>query len=310
VNLAVHPFFDVDTFSWSYVLANPATGCCAIIDPVLNYDPQSGTVHTQGADHILELVDANGYCVEWILETHVHADHLSAARYLKQQLICAQIAIGEHVRDVQAHFVPELELDTAIDGSQFDRLLGDGERVSLGHACGRVMHTPGHTAACVSYVFDGFAFVGDTVFMPDYGTARCDFPGGDALTLYRSVQKLYALPGETRMLVCHDYGNLNDRHGVCSPEIAATATSLGERSYRFFTTVAEQRRCNRMLRPVTPVAEFVAAREARDRTLAPPRLMEAALRANLAGGASAVGAISRSRTLHRIRDREIALHMR
>jgi glyoxylase-like metal-dependent hydrolase (beta-lactamase superfamily II) len=269
VNLVVHPFFDIDTFSWSYVLANPATGCCAIIDPVLNYDPQSDTVHTHGADHILELVDANGYRVEWILETHVHADHLSAARYLKQQLVCAQIAIGERVRDVQALFVPELELDTAIDGSQFDRLLSDGERVCLGHACGRVMHTPGHTGACVSYVFDRFAFVGDTVFMPDYGTARCDFPGGDALTLYRSVQKLYALPGETRMLVCHDYGSLCDRR---------------ERSYRFFTTVAEQRRCNRMLRPVTPVAEFVAVREARDRTLEPPRLMAAALRANLAGG--------------------------
>jgi glyoxylase-like metal-dependent hydrolase (beta-lactamase superfamily II) len=277
MDLVVHPFFDADTFSWSYVLANPGTGRCAVIDPVLGYDAESGAVGTQGADRILEVVNVNGYCVEWILETHVHADHLSAAGYLKQHLVCAQTAIGEHVREVQAHFAPRLGLDTPVDGRQFDRLLGDGEQLCVGHACGRVMHTPGHTGACVSYVFDRFAFVGDTVFMPDYGTARCDFPGGDAMALYRSVQKLYALPGATRMLMCHDYGAVRD------PENAPT--SAGRRRYRFFTTVAEQRRCNRMLRRDTPLAEFVAAREARDQELEPPRLLEPALRANIAGGA-------------------------
>lgn len=267
MNLVVHPFFDAGTASWSYVLANPGSGCCAVIDPVLEYDSSSGRHSTEGADRIAELVAANGYCVEWILETHVHADHLSAARYLKTQFVCAQIAIGEHVREVQARFAPELGLDIATDGSQFDRLLADGERVCLGHVCGRVMDTPGHTGACVSYVFDRFVFVGDTVFMPDYGTARTDFPGGDARALYRSVQKLYALPGETRMLMCHDY-------------------APGGRRHRFYTTVAEQRRSNRMLRPDTPIDDFVAARQARDAELEPPKLLEAALAANLSGGAA------------------------
>jgi glyoxylase-like metal-dependent hydrolase (beta-lactamase superfamily II) len=265
VNLVVQPFFDADTFSWSYLLANPATARCAIIDPVLNYDPATGTVSTAGADHIVDVVAANGYCVEWILETHVHADHLTAARYLKQQFVCAQIGIGEHVRDVQAYFVPRLGLHTATDGRQFDRLLGDGDRLCLGHACGRVLYTPGHTTASVSYLFDRFVFVGDTVFMPDHGTARCDFPGGDAQALYRSVQKLYALPAETRLLMCHDYAR--DTGG-----------------YRFTTTVAEQRRGNRMLRPDTPVADFIAARQARDFDLEPPKLFQPALAANLAAG--------------------------
>lgn len=265
MNLVVHPFFDPATSSWSYLLANPGSGRCAVVDPVLDYDPSTDSLSTRGADRIVELVEANGYCVEWILETHVHADHLSAAAYLKQRFVCAQVAIGEHVLDVQAHFVPKLGLRTATDGSQFDRLLRDGERICLGHACGRVMHTPGHTPACVSFLFDRLAFVGDTVFMPDYGTARCDFPGGDATALYRSVQKLYALPGDTRMMMCHDY----------------PPTGRGP---RFSTRVAEQRRSNVMLRPDTPVAEFVAARNARDRELEAPKLLEPALRANLAGG--------------------------
>ncbi len=266
MNLVVHPFFDAGTFSWSYVLANPGTGCCAVIDPVLGYDAATGRMDTVGADAILELISANGYGVEWILETHVHADHLSAGRYIKERLVCAQLAIGAGVREVQARLAPEHGLSIPTDGRQFDRLLEDGERICVGHACGRVMYTPGHTAACVSYVFDRFVFVGDTVFMPDYGTARCDFPGGNAVDLYRSVQKLYALPGATRMLVCHDY-------------------APGGRGYRFAVTVDEARRSNVMLRPDTPIDDFVAARNQRDQGLAPPKLLEPALRANLIGGA-------------------------
>ncbi len=266
VNLVVHPFFDAATSSWSYVLANPGSGCCAIIDPVLGYDPATGRIDTAVADAVVDLVAANGYCVEWLLETHVHADHLSAGRYLKQRLVCAQLAIGARVRDVQSHFVSRLDLTAATDGRQFDRLLEDGERICIGHACGRVLYTPGHTPGCVSYVFDRFAFVGDTLLMPDYGTARCDFPGGDAAALYQSVQKLYALPGDTRLLMCHDY-------------------APGGRRHQFSSTVAEQRCGNVMLRSDTSLAAFVTARRQRDRHLDPPRLLEPALRANLAGGA-------------------------
>jgi len=211
------------------------------------------------------VVQANGYTGEWILETHVHADHLSAAAYLKERFVCAQTAIGEDVRSVQAHFADAWELELAADGRQFDRLLGDGERICLGHTCGRVLHTPGHTPACVTYVFDRFAFIGDTLFMPDYGTARCDFPGGDARTLYGSVQRLYELPAETRVLLCHDYPPAG-------------------RTHRFCSTVAEQRRSNRMLSADTAEASFVTARTARDRDLEAPRLLEPALRANLTGG--------------------------
>lgn len=265
MNVVVHPFFDSATSSWSYVLANPGSGCCAVIDPVLDYDRASGEAATAGADRIIELVVANGYTVEWILETHVHADHLSAARYLKQEFVCAQVAIGAGVRDVQAHFVPHFGLDEPVDGSQFDRLLEDGERIGLGHTSGRVMATPGHTPACVSYVFDGFAFVGDTLFLPDYGTARCDFPGGSARSLYRSVQRLYALPADTRLLMCHDYPPAG-------------------RDRRFWVTVAAQRQSNCMLDASIPEADFVAAREARDRSLAAPALFDAAVPANVVGG--------------------------
>jgi glyoxylase-like metal-dependent hydrolase (beta-lactamase superfamily II) len=265
MDLTVHPFFDPDTFSYSYVLVNPNTGSCAIVDPVLDYDLDAGEVSTRSADRMVEFIDANDFSPEWILETHVHADHLSAARYLKQRYVCAQIAIGEQVRAVQAHFAESFGLDMAVDGGQFDRLLEDGERLCLGHACGRVLHTPGHTPACVTYLFDRFAFVGDTLFMPDYGTARCDFPGGDPRALYRSVRKLYDLPGRTRTLMCHDY-------------------APGGRDYRFFATVTDQRDGNVMLSAETSEASFVSTRAARDRTLAAPRLLIPAVRANVDGG--------------------------
>jgi glyoxylase-like metal-dependent hydrolase (beta-lactamase superfamily II) len=265
VDLVLHPFFDSATSSFSYVLGNPATGCCAIVDPVLDYDPDAHTVSTRSADRVLQLIEVNGYRVEWILETHVHADHLSAAQYLKSRLVCAQLAIGAKVTSVQRHFAEAFAVDVDTDGRQFDRLLEDGERIPLGHACGRVLHTPGHTPACVSYVFDRFVFVGDTLFMPDYGTARCDFPGGDAGALYDSVQRLYALPDETVMLMCHDY-------------------APGGRDHRYHVPVAEQRSGNRMLRADTARAEFAAARADRDRGLDAPRLLVPSVRANIAGG--------------------------
>jgi glyoxylase-like metal-dependent hydrolase (beta-lactamase superfamily II) len=265
VDLVVHPFFDPETFSYSYVLANPSTGNCAIIDPVLDYDLERGEVATRSADRIAELIEVNDYAPEWILETHVHADHLSAARYLKERFVCAQIAVGERVREVQSHFAAAFEIEIETEGRQFDRLLKDGERLCLGHACGRVIHTPGHTPACVSFFFDRFVFVGDTLFMPDYGTARCDFPGGDARALYRSVQTLYQLPERTQMLMCHDY-------------------APGGRDYRFCTTVAEQRQSNLMLSAAVPETAFVKLRGERDQTLAAPRLLIPAVRANVAGG--------------------------
>ncbi|MFW6092546.1 MAG: MBL fold metallo-hydrolase [Pseudomonadota bacterium] len=265
MDLMVHPFFDSATSTFSYVLVNPATGCSAVVDPVLDYDPETEQVSTRSADRIIEFVTANGLRVEWLLETHVHADHLTAARYLKQQFVCAQTAIGAGVRDVQDRLAAAFGLDVPTDGRQFDRLLEDGERLCLGHACGRVMATPGHTPGCVTYVFDRFAFVGDLLLMPDYGTARCDFPGGDAAMLYRSVRSLHGLPDCTRVLVGHDY-------------------APGGRDHRFYATVSDQKQHNRMLNDRTPESDFVARRRERDRALEPPRLYEAAVRANLVGG--------------------------
>jgi glyoxylase-like metal-dependent hydrolase (beta-lactamase superfamily II) len=265
MNLVLHPFFDRDTFSYSYILANPGSGRCAIVDPVLDYDLERNRIETAGADQIIDCVSANGYLVEWILETHVHADHLSAARYLKEHFVCAQLGIGQDVTRVQAHFAKAFGVDVPADGHQFDRRFADQERLSIGHIGGRVMRTPGHTPACVTYVFDQFAFVGDTLFMPDYGTARCDFPGGDPAALYRSIQRILALPDETRMLMCHDY-------------------APSGRSYRCVTTVAEQRRSNVHLRDGVDEATFVALRRKRDATLTAPRLLVAAIRANIEGG--------------------------
>lgn len=265
MDLIVHPFYDAATGSWSYVLANPGARACAVVDPVLDYDPATGVAGTAGADRLIEVVRANGYTVEWILETHVHADHLSAARYLKDCFVCAQVAIGRGVVDMQARLLPEFDLHAPADGRQFDRLLDDGERVCVGHTCGRVMATPGHTPACVSYLFDGHVVVGDTLFAPDAGTARCDFPGGDAGALYRSLRRLYELPGDARLLLCHDY----------PPQ---------GRDRRFWVRVAEQRSDNRMMRSDTTPEEFVAARRSRDATLGRPALIDVAVPANLLGG--------------------------
>jgi glyoxylase-like metal-dependent hydrolase (beta-lactamase superfamily II) len=265
MDLVVHPFHDAATGSWSYVLANPGARACAVVDPVLDYDPATGVAGTAGADRLIEVVRANGYTVEWILETHVHADHLSAARYLKDCFVCAQVAVGRGVVDMQARLLPELGVHAPADGRQFDRLLDDGERVCIGHTCGRVMATPGHTPGCISYVFDGYAVVGDTLFAPDAGTARCDFPGGDPVALYGSLRRLYDLPGDTRLLLCHDY-------------------PPPERDRRFWVRVDEQRERNVMMRATTTLDAFAAARRDRDATLGRPALIDVAVPANLLGG--------------------------
>ena len=198
----VHGIFDPATYTISYVVAEPTGDHCAIIDPVLDYDPKSGRTSTHSADALLAWIAAERLTVDWILETHAHADHLSAAQYLKSK-VGGKVAIGEHITRVQAGFKRLFNEDErfATDGSQFDHLLKDGETFAIGALEARVIHTPGHTPACVSFLIGDACFVGDTLFMPDYGTARCDFPGGDAATLYRSIQRMFAMPGETRVFV-------------------------------------------------------------------------------------------------------------
>lgn len=270
MKLLAVPFFDPDTSSYSYVLVEPGSGVCAVIDPVLNFDLDSGASSTFLADQIVEFVKANNLIAEWILETHVHADHLSAARYLKKRLVCAQIGIGDQVVALQRSMAANLNGEIATDGSQFDRLFADGERICLGHACGRVAATPGHTPACVSYVFDEMAFVGDAIFMPDYGSGRCDFPGGDPRTLYRSVQRLLALPETTRLLTGHDY-------------------APGGRSHQFCATVAAQRRGNLHLGANSTIESFTVMRSERDAGLSLPRLMAVAVPYNLVAGMAEAG---------------------
>jgi glyoxylase-like metal-dependent hydrolase (beta-lactamase superfamily II) len=261
----VTPFFDADTFTFSYVVADPASSRAAIIDPVLDYDPASGRTGTTAADAIADHVLHRRLTVEWILETHVHADHLSAARYLKERL-GGRVGIGEHVTEVQQVFgdMFNAEPEFRRDGSQFDHLFSDDETGAVGELEFRVMHTPGHTPACVTYVFHGAAFVGDTLFMPDFGTARTDFPGGDARTLYQSIQRILALPDETVLYLCHDYPTEN------------------RSEYSHCTTVAQEREQNVHLAGATE-ADFVAFRETRDAGLAAPRLLLPSVQFNMRG---------------------------
>src|SRR5665647_98099 len=208
--LAIEHFFDEDTSTFSYIVLDRVTLQCALIDSVLDYDPKSGRTGTVAADRLIARVKALGVQVQWLLETHVHADHLSAAPYLQSQL-GGQVAIGSHITTVQQVFgtLFNAGAEFARDGSQFQRLFEDGDHFTIGNLQARALHTPGHTPACMTYVIedgsDTVAFVGDTLFMPDYGTARCDFPGGDAAVLYRSIRKVLALPLETRLYMCHDY---------------------------------------------------------------------------------------------------------
>ncbi|HET9105599.1 MAG TPA: MBL fold metallo-hydrolase [Steroidobacteraceae bacterium] len=263
----VHAFFDPATHTVSYVVSDPRTRQCAIIDSVLDYDPKSGRTSTHSAAQIVGYVQRQGLQTQWILETHAHADHLSAAQYLKERL-GGSIAIGERIRDVQRIFgkVFNIEAQLPPDGSQFDRLFRDGDTFLIGEISARVMHTPGHTPGCVTYVAGDVAFVGDTLFMPDYGTARVDFPGGDARTLFRSIQSILALPPETRLFMCHDYG------------------APGRTTFAWETTVEEERRSNIHVKAGTDEDAFVLLRTRRDATLEMPVLLLPSVQVNIRAG--------------------------
>ena len=262
----VRAFFHAPTNTLSYLVWDPATKRAAIIDSALDYDQKSGRTGTQSAQAILDAVREEGVSVDWLLETHAHADHLSAAPFLKQATN-APIVIGEHIRDVQSVFKAVFNLDDITpDGRPFDVLVREGEALKLGELDIRVIHTPGHTPACVTYHIGDAVFVGDTMFMPDYGSARTDFPGGDARTLYRSLKKVLALPEATRVFLCHDY------------------KAPGRDQYVWETTIGEQRAKNIHLKDGVSEDEFVAMREARDKTLDTPALLIPSIQVNIRAG--------------------------
>ncbi|MCY1219195.1 putative metallo-hydrolase [compost metagenome] len=263
----VQAFFDPATCSFSYVVSDPDSGRCAIVDPVLDYCAASGRTSHAGAERIVAYVRDQRLTVDWLLETHVHADHLSAAAWLKHELGGA-LAIGGHITQVQRRFGALFNAgeDFATDGRQFDILLQDGDRLAIGNLELLALHTPGHTPACMTYLVGDAAFIGDTLFMPDYGTARCDFPDGDARALYRSIQRLFGLPGETRLFLCHDYKTPGRDEFCCE------------------TTVAEQRASNVHVREGIDEDSFVAMRTARDATLNMPALILPAVQVNMRAG--------------------------
>jgi len=263
----VQHFFDEPTNTFSYVVRDPDSQACAILDSVLDFDYAAGRTDVRSADAIIQYVRDNELTVEWVLETHVHADHLSAAPYLHEQL-GGKTGIGARITDVQEIFGKAFNAGTefARDGSQFDRLFKEGDTFSIGGLEGHVLHTPGHTPACLTYVIGDAAFVGDTLFMPDYGTARCDFPGGDARTLFRSIQKVLALPEQTRIFLCHDY------------------KAPGREEFHCMTTVAEQREANVHVHQGVSEDEFVKMRTERDATLGMPRLILPSVQVNMRAG--------------------------
>ncbi|GAA5525563.1 putative metallo-hydrolase BURPS1710b_2304 [Microbulbifer aestuariivivens] len=263
----VQPFLDADTETWSYVVYDHRGGSAAVVDAVLDYDAASGRTSTAGAERIVDFVRSEQLTVEWVLETHAHADHLSAAPYIREQL-GGRIAIGDHIREVQGIFrdVFNLEKQFLVDGSQFDHLFHDGDTFTIGELQGRVIYSPGHTPADMAWLIGDALFVGDTLFLPDVGSARCDFPGGDAKTLYRSVRNLLSLSDETRMFMCHDY------------------PPSGKREHQCETTVSEQKRSNIHLRDGISEEEFVAMRSERDATLPMPRLILPSIQVNIRAG--------------------------
>lgn len=266
-SMKIDMFYDADSSTFSYVLADLATGQAAIIDPVLNYDAAAGAVSTTAADAMLAFLAQHQLTLQWILETHAHADHLSAAHYLKEKT-GAIIGIGDGIRKVQQTFkvvfnIADQELQAK--GDYFDRLFLDQEQFQIGALTATVINTPGHTNDSVSYLIAGHLFVGDSLFMPDAGTARCDFPGGDARVLFQSIQRIYQLPDETQIYMCHDY-------------------QPNGRELRYQTTVKAQKEHNIHVQATTTEAEFVAKREARDKTLAVPRLIYPAVQVNIRGG--------------------------
>ncbi len=263
----IAPFFHADSCTWSYVVSDPATRHAAIVDPVLDFDAKSGRTATASAQALVEHIRAHGFDLRWILETHAHADHLSAGHWLKSQFADAVLAIGEGIRTVQEAFRPIFNLGEhfPIDGSQFDHLFADGERFAIGGLEAEVVAVPGHTSDSVAYRIGDALFVGDSIFMPDGGTARCDFPGGDAHMLYRSIQRLFALPGDTRVFVCHDY-------------------APGGRAYACETTIAAQKTGNIHVRDGIDEDAFVAVRTARDATLPMPVLLLPSVQVNIRAG--------------------------
>lgn len=263
----VKEFFDRPTFTYSYVVHCPETKRCAIIDSVLDFDYASGSTSTSMADQVLAYIEEQGLTTDLILETHVHADHLSAAPYLKEKT-GGKMAIGDHITIVQDVFGKAFNEGTEFqrDGSQFDVLLKDEQTFSIGNIACRAMHTPGHTPACMSYVIGDAVFVGDTLFMPDFGTARCDFPGGDARVLFQSIHRLYALPDETRMFMCHDYG------------------APGREEFKFETSVGEEKNNNVHVNINTSEDQFVEMRSSRDATLDMPRLILPSVQVNMRAG--------------------------
>ncbi|WP_156905278.1 MBL fold metallo-hydrolase [Neptunomonas japonica] len=263
----VTPFFDEDTFTFSYVVHATDSTRCAIIDSVLNFDYSSGHTFTRSADAILKFIVENSLTVDWILETHVHADHLSASAYL-QKKTGGRTGIGAHTPLVQRTFgdIFNAGKEFARDASQFDQVFNDQDLITIGSLEGKVIHTPGHTPACITYLFGNAAFVGDTLFMPDYGTARCDFPGGDAAHLYQSIQKIYALPDTTRLFMCHDY------------------KAPGRNSYANQSSVSDQRLNNIHINAGTSEADFTAMRTARDKGLGTPQLMIPSVQVNMRAG--------------------------
>jgi glyoxylase-like metal-dependent hydrolase (beta-lactamase superfamily II) len=263
---AIRAFFDEATNTFSYLVADPATKRAAVIDPVLDYDPKSGEVDIRSVEAILAAAAEAGLTIEWSLETHAHADHLSGSPYVKAKT-GARIGIGENIKEVQRIFRPMFNAtDLKTDGSDFDRLFKDGERFAIGQLEVEVIYTPGHTPACVSYKIADAVFVGDTLFMPDYGTARADFPGGDAHKLYRSIRRLMTLPPDTRLSMCHDY------------------KAPGRNTYAFETTVGEQRSRNVHVHEGVGEEEFVAMRNARDATLSAPTLLLPSIQVNIRAG--------------------------
>ena len=266
VNPQVHGIFDAATWTVTYVVFEKPGSSCAIIDSVLDYDPKSGRTKHVSADKVIEFVKANDLKVEWILETHAHADHLTAAPYLKQHL-GGKTAIGDHIGGVQKVFKAIFNMEAGFkhDGSQFDHLFADGEAIPVGAISGHTLYVPGHTPACVAYQFGDAVFVGDTMFMPDVGTARCDFPGGDAKTLYASTRKILSLPPQTRLFMCHDY-------------------PPNGRPVNFQTTVAEQRAKNIHVHDGISEAQFVEMRTKRDATLDMPVLILPAVQINIRAG--------------------------
>ncbi|MCQ8184322.1 MBL fold metallo-hydrolase [Parvularcula maris] len=262
----VQAFFDEVSHTISYLVSDPETKVAAAIDPVLDFDLASASMSQKSAELILSAVKEEDLKLAWVLETHAHADHLTAAKFLAERT-GAKIAIGAGITEVQTAFAPVFGVASEeAAATVFDRLLKDGERLAIGGLEAKVIHTPGHTPACVSFLIGDALFVGDTIFMPDFGTARSDFPGGDARTLYRSIQRLLSLPGETRVFVGHDY----------LPE--------GRKEFAWETSVAEQRASNVHVREGTTEEAFVAMREARDATLTPPKLILPSLQVNIRGG--------------------------